>query len=151
VLEALSQLATDDWQDVVAERLEKILGRDLWDGFQLRGLRSAVCEALAAAAQELLKASTFLPDAAGELAANVVAKRGGAQLECEVARQVAKFVMNKITLPVQAKLKATARGLQTVGIYICATLGQIDSCPCLRDLVKEVGAEAIKQTIRNAL
>jgi hypothetical protein len=151
VAEAISQLLGDGWQDLAADHIANILGDELWPEFQRSGLNAGICEALALAAREVLSLGDVVPDAAGEFAAHVAEKAGGGKLPCKIAQQVAKCVMRKMMLPIQAKLELIAAGLRAIGIYICSVLGQIESCPCLHDWLKAKASEAIKETILGTL
>ena len=151
VSEAASQLLRDGWQVLAEDHLANILGDELWREFQLSGLDVGNCEILALAARQILALGNVVPDAAGEFAAHVVEEAGGGKLACKIAQQVAKCVMKKIMLPIQAKLDLIAAGLRAIGIYICIVSGQIDSCPCLRDWLKAKAPEAIKETIVGTL
>ena len=151
VSEAVSQLLSDGWQSLAADHLANILGGELWREFQLSGLDAEICDALALAARQILALGDFVPDAAGEFAARVVEEAGGGKLACKIAERVAKCVMKKIMLPIQAKLELVAGGLRAIGIYICSVLGQLDRCLCLRDWVKAKGPEAIKEAILDTL
>lgn len=151
VAEAVSKLLGDGWQALAAHHIANILGDELWSEFQRSRLDAGICEALALAAREVLSLGDVVPDAAGEFAAHVVEKAGGGKLACKIAQQVAKCVMKKMMLPIQAKLELIAAGLRAIGIYICSIVGQIESCPCLRDWLKAKASGAIKETILGTL
>lgn len=52
------------------------------------------------------------------------------------ALELARGLESLALLPVDQKLKATARGLQLTGIFVCAVQGSnLERCPCLRDFV----------------
>ena len=151
VSEDLSQLLRGDWQTLAADHLASIFGDELWPEFQLHGLDPGICQALALAARKLLALGDLVPDAAGEFAAHVVEEAGGGKLACKIAQRVAKCVMKKMMLPIQAKLELMARGLRAIGIYICSVLGQIESCPCLRDWLRGKAPEVIKEAVLDTL
>jgi len=120
----------DGWQEAVADRATTYVTEPTWERlFRRHGRRR--CRLLADIADAILTGKRKMHDLVGWSAGWLLGLLGAGALERQVARELA----SKIPLPPDAKLIATARGVQVTGVVVCLSAGEdLARCQCFIDL-----------------
>jgi hypothetical protein len=124
-------LGMDGWQETVASHAADCLDEKTWNRLFGRPRRRN-CTILANTAAALLEGKKQLHDATSRLAGLIARGFGAEPIEEAVVRQLT----DRIPFPlIDQKTVAAARGLQMIGIAICALNQQpINRCQCFIDL-----------------
>lgn len=109
---------------------------------------SRLCRELNDVATELLKG--------GEVAKKLV---GGASEEvirmlfpsCFLAAFIGKAFAGCIMKPLSVKITATAQALRAYGVLICAIQGDLNTCPCLRAIIRPSIEQNVEDGVREAV
>jgi len=124
-----SDVLVDGWLETVSDRANTYVTEPTWNRLLRSGRRR--CRLLANLAAAVLAGKTLLHDRVGALVDWVAS----AFVAGPVERQFARELANKIPLPLDAKLVATARGAQLAGIMSCLVNGDdLTRCQCFIDL-----------------
>ena len=127
---ASSDVIAHDWQEAVADRANKYVIEPTWRRL-FKSRRRQHCRVLADIATAILAGKTKLHDLVGSSASWFVSVVGWTEIEQRFARELA----SKIPLPLDAKMIATARGVQVTGILLCSVNGDdLTRCQCFIDL-----------------
>jgi len=104
----------------------------------------AACKYLARLASEVLTGKKKLHDLVGTTASWLVLAAGGSHPAQAFARELAR----NIPLPPDAKLIATARGIQLSGIALCLAKGDdLTRCQCFIDLATSETKTRVKRIL----
>lgn len=142
----VADLVVDGWAETVAERASAYISEPTWTQLMSRGTRR--CRTLADIANAILTAKTSLHDLVGWFAGGIAGALGWGHVERRLARELAK----KIPLPADAKLVATARGVQVTGVLICVVNGDdLLYCQCFIDLALAEAKTQVKALLASAL
>jgi hypothetical protein len=143
----LADLLTEGLKKAVAERVVDYL--DDLDLLRDRPHRreGAGCEDIAEAARAVLRLKQDLHD----LTAEAVSRALPPEIP-DFYRTLVKKIVAKIPLASDAKLEATARGLQVIGIYLCIIQRlPLSECACLRMLARHIAAEQAQHYVESLL
>jgi hypothetical protein len=141
------EVATDGWQEAVADRATNYVTDRTWKKL-FTARRSGLCKALAELAAETLATKKKLHGVVGWVAAWFTKRVGAGQLAVTVARELAE----NLPLPVDAKFTAVARGVQMTGIVVCLANGRdLAHCPCFVDLALSETKERVKKILTAAV
>jgi hypothetical protein len=143
-----SELLMDGaWQKTVANRATNYVSDPTWKGL-FGGRRTARCKILAKLAADILAGKQWVHDALGSMGGWFMALLGSSKFEQSLVRELIK----KLPLPWDAKLIATARGVQITGILLCLADGRdITRCECFIALALEETKARVKKILAAAL
>ncbi|MBI1758537.1 MAG: hypothetical protein HYR62_04840 [Actinobacteria bacterium] len=145
--EACVEVLTDGWQETVASRAETYVTGTTWDKL-FRRRRHERCTGLARLASAILAGKERLHDLVGSLAGWAVSLFSGDQIVRAFARELA----SSLPLPPDAKLVATARGLQVTGVLLCLANGDdLTHCRCFIDLALSETKTRVRKILVSAL
>ncbi|KAB1930796.1 hypothetical protein F8271_27120 [Micromonospora sp. ALFpr18c] len=106
------------------------------------------CKLLAQTAGAVLAGKQMLHGLVGAVAAWLASLFGGDRVVQSIARQLA----SNIPLPPDAKMVATARGLQVIGVLLCLFNGDdLRRCQCFIDLALEEAKTQVKKILLAAM
>jgi hypothetical protein len=133
-------VATDGWQETVADRAAACITPQTWNHL-FRGRRRGDCRVLADLARAILRGKQQLHEIIGAVAAWLTRQFGGEALERTVARELAQ----RIPIPVvDEKAIVVARGLQMIGVLLCLNRGlPLNRCQSFIDLSLSETKEAL--------
>lgn len=134
------------WTAAVAEQGAAIIDEVPWE--QLCGRMSPPdCRVLAWLAAAALKGNNWLHKQVGSVAEALAARAGlGGR-----PRRFASALGERLPLPQDADVAATARGLQVTGILVCVSAGRdLRECRCFVDLAVDETKERVKQLLEVA-
>lgn len=145
--------AIDGWEQAAADRLVDTLGDQLWTKLA-KQWRPGNCKLLAEIARGLLKLQAEMHEAVGELAdqaADRLLERFQLPtIEREIMCTLVRTLGKKLPLPTDAPLAEAARALRVLGVYICVPFDDLGDCPCLKDLIDELGRKEAKKILQRA-
>ncbi|GIJ23611.1 hypothetical protein [Micromonospora lutea] len=131
----------------MSERAAEYVTEETWRQLFSRRRRRR-CRRLAQMAATILTGKKLLHDLVGTIAAWLAALLGGDRIVQAFARQLA----SNIPLPPDAKLVATARGLQVTGVLLCFVNGDdLTRCQCFIDLALEEAKTQVKKLLLAAM
>ncbi|MEW2384321.1 hypothetical protein AB0873_19830 [Micromonospora sp. NPDC047707] len=137
----------DGWTNVVSERAAEYVTEQTWNSLFSRRRRRR-CKRLARTAAAILTGKKMLHDLVGAIAAWLAALLGGDRIVQAFARKLAA----NIPLPPDAKMVATARGLQVTGVLLCLVNGDdLTRCQCFIDLALEEAKTQVKKILVAAM
>jgi hypothetical protein len=140
-------LADGSWEKEVADRLTDRAG-DAWQRLT-RYRRRRNCKRLAQMARTILKAKDQIHQLAGELAGQAASVAGVRGTALDFTRELVKRIPIG---PVDAKLTAAARAIQTAGILLCLMDGRdLTKCDCFIDLALRETKERVSQILESRL
>lgn len=134
------------WQEVVVDRATDY-AQTTWERLSRSG-RKRDCKKLARIAREILKARDQIHALAGELAGDAVSVVGvgGAGLD------FTNELVANLTLPIDAKMVAVARGVQVAGIVLCVMDNRdLTRCECFIDMAKAEAKERVDRVLVAAM
>lgn len=138
---------TDSWRGAIAERASEYVTDSTFSRL-LRNRRRRRCRMLADIAKAILDGKAKLHDLIGGLGERLVALFGADRIE----RRFVRELVSRIPLPGDAKLAATARGVQITGILLCVLNGDdLSRCQCFVDLALEHAKSKVKEIFVSAL
>jgi hypothetical protein len=118
------------WQEAVADRAAGYVSDTTWDRL-FRAHRRKHCRALARIARRLLDRKQQVHRLLGGLAARALSRLGAD----DAAQAFTDELVASISLPLDAKIIAVARGFQVTGILLCVVNGDdLTQCQCFIDL-----------------
>ena len=134
------------WQEAVADRATEY-AQTTWERLA-RSRRKRNCKVLAGIARSILEAKTQIHKAVGKLFGWVVGGLGAG----DAARAFTEELISNISLPIDAKMIAVARGVQVAGILLCVMDDRdLTECECFIDLALAETKERVKQILMAAV
>ena len=138
-----SDVLVQGWPEAVADRANTYVTEPTWRRL-FKGRRKRSCRVLAKLAAAIIDGKTKLHDLVGSIAGRLASFLGAGPIEQQLARELA----SKIPLPPDAKLTATARGVQITGILLCVVNGDdLTRCQCFIDLALSEAKSRIKRML----
>jgi len=136
------------WQKTVASRAtDYYVSEPTWRGL-FGGRRIKRCKILAKLAADILAGKQWVHNALGLIGGWFMALLGSSKFEQSLVRELIK----RLPLPWDAKLIATARGVQITGILLCLSDGRdITRCECFIALALEETKTRVKKILAAAL
>ncbi|MBY8870490.1 hypothetical protein K7640_01375 [Micromonospora sp. PLK6-60] len=145
--EFCASVLTDGWVEVVSDRAAEYVTEETWKRLFNRRRRRR-CTLLARLAAAILAGKKKLHDLVGSVAAWLASLLGGDRVVQSFAHELA----SRIPLPPDAKMVATARGLQVAGVLLCVVNGDdLTRCQCFIDLALEEAKTQVKKILVAAL
>ncbi|MEV5632325.1 hypothetical protein [Micromonospora tulbaghiae] len=142
-----ASVLTDGWVEVVSDRATDYVTEETWKRLFSRRRRRR-CKLLARMAGAILAGKKKLHDLVGAVAAWLASLLGGNRVVQSFARELA----SRIPLPPDAKMIATARGLQVAGVLLCVINGDdLTRCQCFIGLALEETKTQVKKILVAAL
>lgn len=142
-----SDILTDGWVEVVAERATDYVTDETWQ--RLFQSRNNYCKTLARIAQGILVGKDQMHRFLGRFAAWLLSLIGvGA-----VAREFAGELVANIPIPpIDAKMVAVTRGIQVTGILLCVVREEdLTRCQCFIDLALVEAKTRVKKILVTAM
>jgi hypothetical protein len=137
----------DSWQQAVADRAKDYVTEKTWQEL-FRRRRRRRCKLLADLASAILVGKKKLHDLVGSVASWFTSLMGGDRVVQAFVRELA----SSIPLPPDAKLVATARGIQVTGILLCVVNGDdLTRCQCFIDLALDEVKTRVKKILVAAM
>ncbi|SCF06460.1 hypothetical protein GA0070607_5092 [Micromonospora coriariae] len=131
----------------MSDRVTEYVAEETWKRL-FRRRRRRRCKLLAQTAGAVLAGKQMLHDLVGAIGAWLARLLGGDRVVQSFARQLA----SNIPLPPDAKMVATARGLQVAGVLLCLFNGDdIRRCQCFIDLALEETKAQVKKILLAAM
>lgn len=142
-----AEVLNDGWQETVSDRASTYVTDATWQELK-RKHRKRRCKILAKLASNILAGKAKLHDLVGSIAGWLMSVIGGDQ----IAQAFAEELASNIPLPHEAKLTATARGLQVTGVLLCLLNGDdLTRCQCFIDLALAETKTQVKKILLAAL
>ena len=140
-------LMDGSWQKTVASRATGYVSDPTWKGL-FGGRRTTRCKILAKLAADILTGKQWVHNALGSIGGWVMSLLGSSKFEQSLVRELIK----RLPLPWDAKLIATARGIQITGILLCLADGRdLTRCECFIALALEETKTRVKKILAAAL
>jgi hypothetical protein len=137
----------DGWQEAVADRATNYVTEMTWQQL-FRKRRRRRCRILAELASAVLAGKKKLHDLVGSFASWLVSFISGDRVVQAFVRELA----SNIPLPPDAKLVATARGIQVTGVLLCLLNGdELTRCQCFIDLALTETKTRVKKILVAAM
>jgi hypothetical protein len=141
------EVVTEGWRETVAERANEYVTEPTWNRV-FRDRRKMRCKALAGLARAILDAKDKIHQLLGGIAGRLLAFVGLGKVEQALAREL----IQRIPLPMDARLVAAGRGLQIAGVVLCMANGNdLVRCQCFIELALEHTKETVKRILTTAL
>lgn len=144
-----AQEVTNDsgWRREALRRASTAMGDNLYKKSKSQSV-SELCSELNGVATELLKGGEVakkLASGASEEVIRILFPR------YPLAAFIGKAFAGCIMKPLSVKLEATAQALRAYGVSICATQGELSTCPCLRAIIKPIIEKHVEDMVREAV
>lgn len=138
---------SESWQETVAGRATDYVTDETWQRL-FRSSRRRRCKFLAELASAVLAGKKGMHDLVGWAASGLASLFGADR----VARTFVRELASRIPLPPDAKLVATARGIQVTGILLCVVNGDdLTRCHCFIDLASNEAKTRVKKILEAAM
>lgn len=133
--------------DAIAERLTQHVSANTWERL-VSGWSVRRCQSLAELARAMLWGRDILHEFAGQAAELITGLLGRSKVE----RTFAHELLDRLPLPVDQELTATARALQVTGVYLCFSHGwKLTECACFSDVIRDGGQSLMKLLTKEAM
>jgi hypothetical protein len=130
----------------LAGRVADYLGTE-WERLLPRRWSARDCRLLAQTARAVLDLKKSAHKAVGEAVSELL-PAGTSSFRRMLVRKIAE----KVPLPWDAHVEATARGLLVIGIYLCLLHNRpLERCPCMQMLAPQLVTEHLEQEIKELL
>lgn len=143
-VEIVHEVTGPEWEKEVARRGRSGVGKLAWSGLETEAATES-CRFLASLAKRLDKMNFRTQQEIAEFLE-------GSASEFPQTRRVAVGLFSKIVVDHAGNVKQVALSLRIIGVFICASLGRPEKCPCWTALVKRAAdIDSAKERLRNGL